>query len=258
MAQTDNPDAAENTAASSPSADADDELTVLLVRHGETTSNAEGRIQGHLDVPLSDRGRLQAQSLVSRLSHVWSGNGDGAFPVSLPCAIFSSDLSRAAETARILHTGVPALASLPFAETALLRERGFGEWEGLTSVEIRSRYSNGAPLWTAPLNPPGSETWAAVGQRMEKALHHVREHLPPVAPDAQMPLTRSVVLVGHGGSLRMLLAFALGLGPEAAYAFRLNNTSLSAATFLGLGSSKSKGRIILVNDTAHLETDIAV
>ncbi len=56
----------------------------------------------------------------------------------------------------------------------------------------------------------------------------------------------------------MLLAFALGLGPEAAYAFRLNNTSLSAATFLGLGSSKSKGRIILVNDTAHLETDIAV
>ena len=51
----------------------------------------------------------------------------------------------------------------------------------------------------------------------------------------------------------MFLARALGLGPEAAYAFRLGNTSLSAALFLGADATQSKGRIVLVNDTAHLE-----
>jgi broad specificity phosphatase PhoE len=226
---------------------------VLLIRHGETTSNAEGRIQGHLDVPLSDPGRGQARRLAVRLSRIWSEDDPAVFPVPRPCAIFTSDLSRASETARILRQEAATLGALPFTETPLLRERGFGEWEGLTSADIRARYSDGAPLWTAPQNPPGSETWAEVGERMENAFGYIRTHLPSVSPSAKRPLTRSVIVVGHGGSLRMLLAHALGLGPDAAYAFRLNNTSLSAATFRGLGTSQNKGRIVLVNDTAHLE-----
>lgn len=233
---------------------AHDELTILLIRHGETASNAEGRIQGHLDVSLSKTGREQAYRLVGRLARLWNGSDPGVFPVSCPCAIFTSDLSRASETARILHNGVPALSDLPFSETPLLRERGFGEWEGLTSAEIRLRYGNGAPLWTAPQNPPGSETWAEVGERMCRAFQYVQEQLP-VSPAGDSPLeNRSVMLVGHGGSLRMLLARALGFGPDAAYAFRLSNTSLSAATFFGLGTGQIKGRVILVNDTAHLES----
>jgi broad specificity phosphatase PhoE len=88
---------------------------------------------------------------------------------------------------------------------------------------------------------------------MDRAFLHVRTSLPTVVADAENAITRSVIIVGHGGSLRMLLARALGLGAEAAYAFRLNNTSLSAATFRGLDTPKNKGRIVLVNDTAHLE-----
>jgi broad specificity phosphatase PhoE len=251
LAQTDNPDAAQNTAPSSVSAD--DELTILLIRHGETPSNAEGRIQGHSDVPLSDVGREQAKRLALRLSRIWDGKTTPVFPVPFPCAIFTSDLSRASETAQILYRNVTALSDLPFTETPLLRERGFGEWEGLTSTEIRARYSNGAPLWTAPQNPPGSESWADVGERMDSAFQYVQDNLPTIATKTQSPLVRSVIVVGHGGSLRMLLANALGLGPDAAYAFRLGNTSLSAATFLGLGTPHKKGRIVLVNDTAHLE-----
>jgi broad specificity phosphatase PhoE len=226
---------------------------VLLIRHGETASNAEGRIQGQLDVPLSEKGRAQARRLAARLSRVWDRETSDAFPVERPCAIFTSDLSRASETAQIVRDGVRALRSLPFAETPLLRERGFGEWEGLTSADIRARYADGAPLWTAPQDPPGSETWAEVGERMDRAFLHVRTSLPTVVADAENAITRSVIIVGHGGSLRMLLARALGLGAEAAYAFRLNNTSLSAATFRGLDTPKNKGRIVLVNDTAHLE-----
>ena len=88
---------------------------------------------------------------------------------------------------------------------------------------------------------------------MDSAFRYVQTEMPVATADVKRPLVRSVILVGHGGSLRMLLARALGLGPEAAYAFRLNNTSLSAALFMGAGTSQSKGRIILVNDTAHLE-----
>ena len=228
-------------------------MFLLLVRHGETASNAEGRIQGHRDVPLSDAGRDQATRLARRLAQVWGESASTAFPVPPPCAIFASDLSRASETARILVQGVPALGSLPFSETALLRERGFGEWEGLTTADIRARYSGGAPLWTTPQNPPGSETWADVGVRMGHAFSHIVSRLPRVEKTASEPLVRSVIVIGHGGSLRMFLARALGLGPEAAYAFRLGNTSLSAALFLGPDATQSKGRILLVNDTAHLE-----
>lgn len=233
----------------------DDELTILLIRHGETASNAEGRIQGHLDVPLSDVGRAQAVRLAVRLARLWDSGIPTDFPVPPPCAIFTSDLSRASETARILRSGVLALRFLPFTETPLLRERGFGAWEGLTSADVRARYSDGAPLWTAPQNPPGSETWGEVWERMGAAFQHIRERLPEVSERDSRSVVRSVVIAGHGGSLRMLLARALGLGPEAAYAFRLNNTSLSAATFLGLGTTQIKGRIVLVNDTAHLENE---
>jgi broad specificity phosphatase PhoE len=93
--------------------------TLLLVRHGETDWNAEGRLQGHTDRPLSDLGRRQARQLAGELA---SEELD---------AIYSSDLARARETAEIVGERL----GLPVVLDPDLREKDWGTWEGLTSVE---------------------------------------------------------------------------------------------------------------------------
>src|SRR5204862_7367541 len=93
--------------------------TLLLVRHGETDWNAEGRLQGHTDRPLSDYGRRQARELAGDLEN------EGLV------AIYSSDLARARETAEIVGERL----GLPVALDPDLREKDWGTWEGLTSVE---------------------------------------------------------------------------------------------------------------------------
>ena len=91
--------------------------TLLLVRHGETDWNAEGRLQGHTDRPLNDYGREQARRLAEQLEQI--------------DAVYASDLSRARETAEI----VAGRLGLPVVVDPDLREKDWGTWEGLTSDE---------------------------------------------------------------------------------------------------------------------------
>ena len=103
--------------------------TLLLVRHGETDWNAGRRWQGHTDVPLNARGRAQAAALAEELA---------ADP---PSAIYTSDLSRARETAEIVGTqlGVPVILE------PRLREIHVGSREGLTAEEVGDREWDGEP-----------------------------------------------------------------------------------------------------------------
>jgi broad specificity phosphatase PhoE len=96
--------------------------TLLLVRHGETDWNAERRWQGHADVPLNERGRDQARELAESLA------GERID------AIFTSDLSRARETADI----VAARLHVPVAVDPDLREIDVGPLEGLTADEAKA------------------------------------------------------------------------------------------------------------------------
>ena len=93
--------------------------TLLLVRHGETDWNAEGKLQGHTDRPLNDFGRRQATALADRLE------GEEV------AAIYASDLLRAKETAEI----VGARLGVSVAVDPDLREKNWGTWEGLTGDE---------------------------------------------------------------------------------------------------------------------------
>ena len=146
--------------------------TLLLVRHGETDWNAEGRLQGHTDRPLSDYGREQARRLAAELA------GE-EFD-----AVYASDLARARETAEILG----ARLGLPVVVDADLREKNWGTWEGLTSVE-RDR---------VVFEGESAEEHAA---RMLGALRRIAEHHP----------SGRVVVVTHGGSMRRVQTEALGL-----------------------------------------------
>jgi probable phosphoglycerate mutase len=145
--------------------------TLLLVRHGETDWNAEGKLQGHTDRPLNDFGRRQAQALADRLA------GE---PID---AIYASDLSRARETAEILGANL----GLGVAVDPDLREKNWGNWEGLTSDERLHVEFEG-------------ETSEAHRERTLAAVKRIVERYP----DGR------VVVVTHGGSLRRLQAAVAG------------------------------------------------
>ncbi len=97
---------------------------VYIFRHGQTDWNAEGRFQGHIDVPLNDTGREQAAGLIPQLS----GRGVRG--------IISSDLSRARETAQIVAAGL----GVPVFTDHGLREAHLGRAQGLTTEEIAAQF----------------------------------------------------------------------------------------------------------------------
>ena len=147
--------------------------TLLLVRHGETDWNADGRLQGHTDRPLSDFGRRQADELAGELA------GEGLE------AIYSSDLVRARETAEIVGERL----GLGVALDPDLREKDWGNWEGLTAVE-RDR-----------VEFVGEPTEAHL-ERALRALRRIAERHPGDG---------TVLVVTHGGSMRRVQTAALGI-----------------------------------------------
>ena len=146
---------------------------LLLVRHGETDWNADGRLQGQTDRPLSEYGRRQAQRLAGELA-------DQSFE-----AIYASDLSRARETATILGERL----GLAVALDPDLREKNWGTWEGLTSVE-RDRVEF------------VGESTEAHSDRMLRALRRIADRHPGERP---------VLVVTHGGSMRRVQVAAMGM-----------------------------------------------
>lgn len=149
---------------------------LLLARHGETDWNREGRWQGHADVALNDCGRAQARELAQRLA-------DERFD-----AIYSSDLSRAHETALI----VAEHHRLPVAIDAGLREIDVGSWSGLTPDDIARRF-------------PGMS--AHDGETKAQHLARVVDAFTRIA-NAQRG--RRILVVSHGKSLRVLRRHASG------------------------------------------------
>jgi 2,3-bisphosphoglycerate-dependent phosphoglycerate mutase len=147
--------------------------TLLLVRHGETDWNADGRLQGQTDRPLSDFGRRQARKLAEELADE---------PLE---AIYSSDLARARETAEIVGERL----GLPVVLDPELREKDWGSWEGLTAVE-RDRVE-------------------FVGESTEEHQERILRALQRIAE--RHPGGGSVLVVTHGGSMRRVQTAALGM-----------------------------------------------
>jgi alpha-ribazole phosphatase/probable phosphoglycerate mutase len=198
-----------------------------LVRHGETAWNAGLKFQGHTDVPLSQRGIEQAGSLARRLNN------------RKFTAFYASDLTRAIETAEIV--AVPhGLAVKP---VPALREVNFGSWEGLTFKEIKERFTELAQRWCD--NPmdipvPEGETLAELALRVNGAVRWILEH----HLDGQ-----EVVVVSHGGPIRIIIATMLGMDLNQYWRLRLDNACLNIIDF----SSSDSGVLALFNDRSHLE-----
>ena len=170
---------------------------VVLVRHGETEWSLSGRHTGSTDIPLTDKGRKQAQSLLDPLKK-WDFS-----------LVLVSPLARAQETARLAGIDGKAITE------ENLREWNYGEYEGRTTANIRKEIPN----WTIFTGKVfGGETADEVGARADKVIERVD------ATDG------AVALVAHGHILRILGARWMGL--PAIYGSHL---ALGTATLSVLG-----------------------
>jgi broad specificity phosphatase PhoE len=165
---------------------------ILFLRHGETSWNAESRLQGQHDIPLNPRGREQA-SAVGRTLRARFGAGLKALDAA--GAFVTSPLSRARETMELARAAMGLDPQRYHCEPDLM-ELNFGAWEGLTWAEATARYPKAvrarfADRWNAA--PPGGESYALLAARL-------KPWLAALAGDA--------FVVSHGGVARVLMALA--------------------------------------------------
>jgi broad specificity phosphatase PhoE len=159
---------------------------ILLARHGQSDWNAERRWQGHADRPLTEKGRAQSQTLAARLAHIELD------------AVYSSDLSRAADTA----LAVAEAQGREVIELPTLREVDVGSWSGLTRAEAQERFPEGFARWQQGF--PGWED----GESYEEMTLRV---IGAALDVARAHEDGRVLVVSHGGPIRTIHAAALGL-----------------------------------------------
>lgn len=156
---------------------------LILVRHGETDLNKQGRYLGHSNPSLNEQGLVQAHNIAHHLK-----GEDIDF-------ILSSDLSRALETSMIISS----MAHIPIKITPSLREIDFGEWEGSTFEEIQINYPQVFAEWLKDpfkLRIPGGETGEELNTRVIEAWN---------AAALKAVGHKTLVIVSHGGPLRLLM-----------------------------------------------------
>ena len=177
--------------------------TLLLARHGQTDDNREPiRVQGFTDTPLNDTGRRQAAELAERVA--------GLGIVSL----WSSDLSRARETAEIVGARIGLAPRLD----QRLREANRGDWEGRRFIDIEREEPELYAAWRRAgerFRFPGGESLLDQQRRVLAALGDVRATCKPPA-----------LVVCHGGSIRVVLCERDPRGLDAFHDFEVPNISL--------------------------------
>jgi broad specificity phosphatase PhoE len=198
-------------------------LHLMLVRHGETEWNVQRRYQGQSDVPLSEIGNQQAESIAGRLAGQEID------------VIYASDLKRAWQTAQV----IAAQIGLDLISEPRLRELKFGILEGLTFEEAEEKYPEMITAWLDDFNntPERAETIDMFNARIVSLLDDLKRN-----HDEQV-----VLLVGHGGSLSEILRVVLGLSPEKRWYIQMENASLSEVLI-----AKDYVALNRLNDTCHL------
>lgn len=190
-------------------------MLLYLVRHGETEWNRQHRIQGRTDIPLNDTGREQAAATAQLLARRdWD-------------AIFSSPLSRAAETATIIaaELGLGAPATLPEVV-----ERNYGEAEGMDYHTLDQQFPEGTPV-------PGRETHEEVAERA----------LPALVDLARTHHGKAIIVVAHGGVIRSVLQ---AINPDASFG-RITNGSIHSFRF-----EDDAFALIAFNDPIGVESEL--
>ena len=203
---------------------------ILLVRHGETDWNRAKRLQGHLDISLNQEGITQANRL-----------GKSLVNESIDIA-YSSDLSRAFDTAQ----AILAQRSIPHFIDQSLRERCYGEIQGMTYAQIEAELPDNHRAWHSrdpDFQPKNGESLRQFYQRVEACMLQI----------AKAHFGQTILVVAHGGILDCMFRLASGISIEDQMKVDLLNTSLNRLQYDG-----QKFQIKTWADLSHLENQSAL
>jgi len=185
---------------------------IILIRHGETAWNAIRRLQGHIDIPLSEVGQRQAVALGRALA---SEKID---------AIVSSDLGRALQTAE----AVAVHHQLPLQTDPALRERAYGAFEGLLYTEIAERY----PVEFAEWQARDVDSIMPHGDRFAESFHQFYDRcISAINRLAAEWEGKTLTVVAHGGVLECAYRAAMGISLDSPRDFQVKNASINRFTF---------------------------
>ncbi len=199
---------------------------IILVRHAQTEWNRIERFRGRIDIELNETGRRQAEAVSRRLC---KGKVAG---------LYSSPLKRALETARPIAES----CGLQVQPLEGLSDIDYGVWAGHSPEEVASRYGELYRAWLATphlVQFPGGESLNQVGTRAWAALKQV----------CLRYRSQTVVLVSHVVVNRVLICTALGLAPSSFWQIGQDNAAINI-----LEAQEEKYRLLLLNDTCHLES----
>ena len=200
---------------------------IIAIRHGETAWNVDTRIQGQTDIGLNDKGHWQARQAAAALARE---------PIA---AIYTSDLSRAHDTARAIAQ-VQGLT--PQTERGL-RERAFGIFEKRTWAEIESLWPDDARQWRERVPewaPAEGESLLALRERIQHLTHAL----------AARHVGEQIVFVAHGGVMDILYRLATLQALQAPRTWTLGNANINRLLWSPQGLS-----LVGWGDARHLETD---
>lgn len=212
---------------------------LILIRHGETNWNVEGRKQGRNDQPLNEKGATQAKLAAEYVKE--------NYDIS---KVWSSPLQRCSNTA--------ALFNMPVATSDHLLEIDYGEWEGVLTTEIESSLlregSREDRLQRGPKSSDDARTYNV--DATDPPGGEKRENLP-VRANAWITESKiaeqggDVVLVGHGGSMKGLITGALGLPDSAMDTLTIDNCSVTVLDITPDPTTPNK--LVTLNQTSHLK-----
>ena len=179
------------------------ETELILIRHGETVWNSQQRMQGHSNSDLSEEGRAQIESLGQWMKNVSFDH------------IYSSDSLRARQTAE----AITKYSGHTLKIDQRLREKNLGVFEGLTTEEAKERHPEIFRLFKTA----GSNYVIDEGESTQQLLDRALEFIEEIR---LKHLDKRVVLVTHGGVVRVLIKHTLGLSVGSPTRFLIKNTGL--------------------------------
>lgn len=199
-------------------------VRIILIRHGETTWNIEGRYQGQEDTPLSPRGIAQGKRAAEALKDI---------PIDVCIA---SPLSRARDTCRFAAD----FHGLPVLTDERLTEISHGAWEGVLAEEIAAKYPKEFRLWHIRpdlVQMPGGENLEDVRRRARAAFDDIAAKYDG----------KTVLAAAHDAVNKVILCDILGLSMAHFWQIKQDNACINVIEY-----DKGAWRLVLMNSTVHL------
>lgn len=196
----------------------------ILVRHGETAWNREGRYQGQMDIPLNPLGMEQGRKVAEALKDV---------PID---SCYASPLARSFDTA----TMCAERHGLPVHKDERLLEINHGEWEGLLASDVKERYPELLAAWHTTVTNvamPGGEDIEAVRRRSMAALQDYTEK----------HVGQTLLVVAHDAVNKAVLCDILDVDLTHFWQMKQDNTCINVLEY-----QDGKWRLVLMNSTVHL------